>query len=243
MAALLARLTSARSRGALTREEARRARGYHAANALSYFFNPLVLPPIGFALIQWHFGAGVLEIGWTFAVVLTFFCLVPLLYVVGMLRRGEAESLEVREQHRRLKPFLVGITSYAVGLLVLALTVRTGLGLLVALAALFPLNTAVLLLINLRWKISIHMTSMAGFVSMLLFVALTVWRDLPAGVETVLTVASVAPLLVLVPLLMWARVRVGAHTPGQVLAGAAFGLVVPFAELYWLVYHVLDLAG
>ena len=63
---------------------AQRARldyGYHAANVLSYFLNPLVLPPVGFALVQWHLGAGVPEIAWTFAVASFFFCLVPLLYV------------------------------------------------------------------------------------------------------------------------------------------------------------------
>jgi membrane-associated phospholipid phosphatase len=226
---------------ALPPDDARRARGYRLASVLSYVLNPLVLPPVAFALAQWHLGAGALEIAWTAAISLAFFCLIPLLYVVGMVRRGEAESLEVRAREQRTRPFVVGALSYAIGLLVLALTVRTGLRLIVALAALFPLNTAVITLINLRWKISVHMTSLAGFCSMLLFVALTAWRGLPPEWEAALTLASVAPLLVLVPLLMWARVRVGAHTPGQVLAGALFGLFVPLAELYVLVYHVLDL--
>ena len=119
---------------------------------------------------------------------------------------------------------------------------RTALPLIVAIAALMPLNVVAIALINLRWKISVHMTAMAGFCSILLFVALTVWQRLPPVEEALLTATTVAPLLVLVPLLMWARVRVGAHTPGQVLAGAVFGLLVPFVELYLLVYHVLDLA-
>ena len=224
-------------------EVIRRQRGYRAANAVSYILNPLALPPVGFGLVQWHFGAGALEITWTVAVSAVFFCLVPLLYLLGMVRRGHAESLEVRERERRLRPFLVGIASYLVGILLLGATVRTALPLIVSIAAIFPVNTALILLINTRWKISVHMTSLAGFVSLLLFVALTVWRDLPASAEVALTAASVAPLLLLLPLLMWARVRVSAHTPGQVLAGAVFGLLVPFAELYVLVYHVLDLAG
>ncbi|HLT47949.1 MAG TPA: hypothetical protein VK002_12020 [Rubricoccaceae bacterium] len=223
-------------------EDARRQRGYRVANAVSYVLNPLSLPPVGFALVQWHFGAGALEIAWTFAVAAVFFCLVPLLYLLGMVRQGRAESLEVRERTRRLRPFLVGVGSYLAGILVLGLTVRTALPLIVGIAALFPVNTLLIVAINTRWKISVHMTSLAGFVSLLLFVALTVWRDLPAGAETALTAASVAPLLLLLPLMMWARVRVEAHTPGQVLAGAAFGLLVPLAELYVLVYLVLGLA-
>ena len=224
-------------------EDVRRQRGYRVANAVSYLLNPLVLPPVGFALMQWHFGAGALEIAWTFAVASVFFCLLPLLYLFGMVRQGRAETLEVRDRTRRLRPFLFGVASYLVGIVVLGVTVRTALPLIVGIAAIFPVNTLLIVLINARWKISVHMTGLAGFVSLLLFVALTVWRGLPAGAETALTAASVAPLLLLLPLMMWARVRVGAHTPGQVLAGAAFGLLVPLAELYVLVYLVLGLAG
>jgi uncharacterized membrane protein YjdF len=219
-------------------------RGYRVANAISYLLNPLVFPPIAFALIDAHFGAGPGGVVWTFGVSVVFFCLVPLFYVLGMVRMGRAESLEVRDRASRLGPFLVGIASYLVGALLLWRTVEgPALPVIVAFASLFPINTAVLLLINTRWKISIHMTSLAGFVGVLLFTALTVWRDLPADVEAALTLATVGPLVLLVPLLMWARVRVEAHTPGQVLAGAVFGLVVPQVQLWWIVYHWLDLVG
>ncbi len=227
-----------------TASRAARDRGYRLANAVSYFLNPLVFPPVAFALIEWHFGGGWASVAWTFGVSLAFFCLLPLVYVAGMVRSGRAESLEVRDRSRRLGPLVVSIASYAVGALLLWRTVQgPALPLIVAFAALYPLNTAVLLLITLRWKISIHMTSLAGFVGVLLFVAVTVWRDLPAGPEAALTAATVAPLVLLVPLLMWARVRVGAHTLGQVVAGAAFGLVVLPAELWWIVVHWLDLVG
>ena len=220
-----------------------RTRAYRLANAVSYLLNPLVFPPVTFTLLDAHFGAGPVQLLWTFGVSLVFFCLVPLFYVLGMIRAGRAESLEVRDRQSRLGPLLVGIASYAAGAVALSRIVEgPAFPIIVAFAALFPVNTAVILLINLRWKISLHMTSLAGFVSVLLFTALTVWRDLPAGVEAALTVATVAPLAVLVPLLMWARVRVGAHTRGQVVAGALFGLFVPIAELFVVVYRVLDLA-
>ncbi len=227
---------------ATTPQHARVDYGYHLANVLSYFFNPLVLPPVGFGLILWHFGAPGAEIAWIVGVALVFFCLIPLAYVIRMIRRGEAESLEVRRQERRLKPFLVGITSYAVGMVVMATTGTTAVAFLVALALLYPINTAIIVLINLRWKISVHMTSLAGFVSILLFVSLTVWRDLPPATEVVLTAVTVAPLLVLLPLLMWARVRVEAHSLGQVVAGALFGLIVPVVELS-IIVRALGLVG
>jgi len=224
--------------------EDRRRCGYRVANAVSYILNPLVLPPVAFALLDAHFGARGLAILWTFAVSAVFFCLIPLAYILGLVRRGRTESLEVRQREQRLGPFLVSVGSYAIGAVLLALAVDgPALPVIVAFAAIFPVNTAVLLLINLRWKISIHMSSLAAFVGVLLFAALTVWRDLPDGVEAALTLATVAPLVLLLPVLMWARVRVGAHTTGQVIAGAAFGLVVPLVELYLVVYVWLDVAG
>lgn len=225
-------------------ERAARDRGYRLANAVSYLLNPLVFPPIAFTLIDAHFGGGPAQVAWTFGVSVVFFCLVPLFYVLGMVRMGRAESLEVRRRERRFSVFVVGVVSYAVGALLLWRAVEgPALPLIVAFASLFPINTLVLLLINMRWKISIHMTSLAGFVGVLLFTALTVWRDLPADTEAALTLATVGPLVLLVPLLMWARVRVEAHTMGQVVAGAAFGLLVPQLQLWWIVYHWLGLAG
>ena len=223
---------------------AARARGYRVANAVSYILNPLVLPPVAFALLDAHFGARGLEVLWTFGVSALFFCLVPLFYILGLVRRGRVESLEVRERTSRLGPFLVCVGSYLVGALLLALVVDgPALPLIVTFAAIFPVNTAILLLINTRWKISIHMSSLAAFVGVLLFAALTVWRDLPADLELALTVATVGPLVLLLPLLMWARVRVEAHTVGQVIAGTAFGLLVPLVELYLVVYVWLDVVG
>ena len=222
----------------------RRARGYRVANALSYVLNPLVFPPVTFALVERHFGGSAPDVALTFGVSLVFFCAVPLLYIAGMIRSGRVSSLEVRDRAQRTGPLVVSVVSYAVGAAILWGVVEgPARAPILTFAACFPLNTLVLLLINSRFKISLHMSSLAGFVGVLLFVALTVWRDLPPEVELGLTLATAGPLVLLLPLLMWARVRVGAHTPAQVVAGAAFGLLVPLAELWWVVYVWLDLAG
>lgn len=216
--------------------------GYRLASAISYLLNPLILPPIAFVLIQWHFGAGGREVIQTFIVSLTFFCLIPFANVIGMVWRGEAKTLEVREQKARTKPLLVGIVSYILGLMALAFMTQTATALVVLVAALFPLNAALILLINRRWKISAHVSSLAGFVSGLLFIAVAAWQSPLSTTESVLTAGTMVPLLILVPLLMWARVRAGAHTVGQVVAGAAFGLFLPPLELWVLAVYVMGWA-
>ena len=217
-------------------------RAERVANALSYFLNPLAFPPIAFTLVSWHFGAPPLEVAWVFALSVTFFCVVPLLALLWMVREGRAESVEIRDRTRRRFPLLVAVGSYLVGIVALGASTGTATAVLVAFALIYPVNTLILIAITHWWKISIHMAGLAAFVSGLLFVSLVAWRDLPADWEAALTLATTAPLVLLLPVLMWARVKIRAHTVGQVVAGAAFGLFVPLAELYLLTYTILDLA-
>lgn len=212
----------------LPTEDLRRQSGYRIASTLSYLINPLILPPIGFGLVLWHFGAGAPEIRDAVGIGLVFFFLIPLVYVAVMVRRGKAATLEVRHRSARTRPFLFGITSYSVGVLFLWMTLETARPLMLAIAAIYPINTALVAMINLRWKISVHVASVAGFLAGLIFVARMPW-DVPT--LGVLTMTSVAPSLLLIPLLMWARVRSGAHTPGEVAAGSVFGFGVTLLQL------------
>lgn len=202
--------------------------GYRLASGISYLINPLILPPTEFGLVLWHFGAGAKEIGGVVAIGLVFFFLIPLAYVASMVRRGKAETLEVRSRGLRTGPFLFGIASYAIGLVFLWMAVETARPIMLALAAIYPINTALVALINLRWKISVHATSIAGLLAALLVVA-----EFPSTFPTlgIVTVASVVPWLLLIPVVMWARVRSGAHTVPQVVGGAAFGFGVTLLQL------------
>ncbi|MFN3596614.1 MAG: hypothetical protein ACK41D_05020 [Rubricoccaceae bacterium] len=212
------------------------APAYRLASALSYGINPLVLPPLAFVLVQAHLGAASPELARTFAIGTVFFALVPLGYVVRMVWRGEAETIELRRRERRLKPLGVGMASSALGAALLGQTAQTAPLLLACLAATFPLNTFLVLVVTRYWKISIHLVGLGGFLAFLLFAA---WAAPGASLLTGPRVLALAPL---VPLLAWARVRVGAHTPLQTAAGATLGLALPLAELY-AAYRVLGPAA
>lgn len=203
------------------------ARGAVAARVVSYVLNPLVFPPIGLALVHAHGGAAAAEALATLAVGALFYCVVPLAYIGHLVRAGHAESLEVRDRIVRRRPLIVSILSYAAGAVALwALVGGAARPLVVTFAVCFPLNTLGLLAITRAWKISLHLSSLAGFVVVQAYAV----GVLPAAGPLVLSGASVALLLPLVPLLMWARVRSRAHTPAQVVAGAAYGALVPLAE-------------
>ncbi|MDX1439035.1 MAG: phosphatase PAP2 family protein [Rubricoccaceae bacterium] len=208
--------------------------GYRIASAISYAVNPLVLPPICFGLVLWVAGAAPREIWLTVGVVVVFFFITPLLYLRKMVQSGEAETLEVRKQQRRTEPFIVGVASYIAGLLVLGFVLNEARGLALMLGAIFPVNTLIVTAINLRWKISVHVMSIAGFVAALGCIRFAADHVAPASgivVDAALLIGACC-----IPLLMWARVRAGAHTPSQVIGGALFGFLVTALELTVLLY-------
>jgi hypothetical protein len=194
----------------------------------------MVLPPLLLGGITSHFGAPAGETSRVVLIGLVFFVLIPLGYLLWLLRRGYVATLEVRDRARRTRPLLVGQVSSLAAVGVLWHVGATAGPLVVAVAACVVLNMLLLLVINLRWKISVHTAALAGFASTLLFVLLTPWAGLDAQAAGRLSPALAGGLLLLLPLLMWARVHVGAHTRGQVLGGALFGLVLPYFELYLL---------
>lgn len=202
------------------------------ALGVSYGVNPLVLPPVVYGLVLVHMGAPREEVMTGAGIAAVFLGLVPLAHVGWMRWRGAVASLEIRDRRKRTEPFLGVLGAGAGALLAVAVLQNTGRGLLMALVGCHLLNTALLFLITTRWKISVHCASMAGALSTLLYARMhvpgTFLEATPVG-DLVLGVGGV-----LVPLLLWARVRSRAHTLAQAVAGTAMGLVAPYVELYAL---------
>ena len=205
----------------------------HLAQGLSHVVNPLILPPLLFGLVLAHLGAPLSEIGWAVSVGVVFFALLPLAYVVRLLKGRRVQSLEIPVRASRMRPLLMSVGAYLGALGTFWATAQTAAVLLAVLAGLHAANTLLILVVTLRWKISIHTAALGGFLSMLLFVAQTPWPDL-ALEQALLTPSAVSGLLLLLGALLWARVRLGAHTPAQAAGGAFFGLALPYAELSML---------
>lgn len=214
---------------------------YRLAELLAYLINPIILPPITYGLMLRHFQAPMAE--WTLVVLIStlFFSIVPLLFVLGMVRAGEAESIEVRERSKRKAPLLVCLGASLVGFMLIAWVAETARAFVLLTVGCYLVNIVLALLITLKWKISLHLIGWAGILSTLTFVVHTDWPLLQS--PPFLTLGGLFPLFLLIPPLMWARVRTGAHTVAQVVAGTLAGLVLPYAELYLMTHVVLDLVA
>lgn len=140
--------------------------------------------------------------------------LMPLLYLVWLLKKGLITDIHLKVREQRTRPLLVTVAAafMAWGILHFGAAPR----LLVALAAAMCLQTVIFLAITLRWKISFHSASAAGMAVMawLVIGSLSIW------------------FVMSVPIIAWARVRLQRHTVGQTFAGAILGGAILLSVLY-----------
>ncbi len=152
-------------------------------------------------------------------------CLMPLLYVAWMVRRGRITDIHMQVRQQRMRPFLVSLLCTTVAWWVLRFM---GTPPVLPLFALFSLvQIAVIALVSLVWQISMHAMSISG------------------AVVAALAFFGLIPALLLLPLVLLvgaARLKLERHTPAQVIAGAAVGIIVPiilFAIIYTAPFNQL----
>lgn len=137
-------------------------------------------------------------------------CVLPLLYIALMVRRGSITDIHMRVRQQRLRPFMVSIVCTALAWFILR---AIGAPPVVPLFAMFSLiQLAVMAAITLVWQISIHAVSITG---------VTIATGLLFGL---LPALLTAPLIVLVGA---ARLKLRRHTPAQVVVGTVVGAIVP----------------
>lgn len=166
-------------------------------------FNRTVLPlPVNYQL---------LAIGGTFV----FTCLLPLGILGLLIKQGRVKNLDVTDRKERTIPYLyamgcIGCWCYFLHLIRMPQYIVWS-----AVASLVVL--LIVMLITLRWKISVHLSSMGGVVAMIMGIMMQCGIYRPS---------LIILLFGLSWLLMIARIRLEAHTPAQTVAGFLLGLII-----------------
>lgn len=141
---------------------------------------------------------------------------VPFLYIMAAVRKGYITDLHIGMREQRKVPYLLTMASMGVGLLAL---VKVGAPeVLVACGVTMLVNAAVFLLITQYWKVSVHSSVLAGCI-LALAVAFSSWNLLW--------------LMLLVPVVMWARVQRKRHSFAQGLVAVAISLLLICVVFHW----------
>lgn len=139
--------------------------------------------------------------------------ILPMGIILSMLRRGILKDVYASERETRFKPFLGAILSYLLGLA--ALIAIAAPQLIWVLMAGYLVNTIIMMIITLRWKISIHASGIAGPATYLVYAfGIQLW-----------------PVFLLIIPIGWSRLKLKAHTLGQVAAGFLLTTLLTYLQL------------
>lgn len=145
---------------------------------------------------------------WFGALALGFVCVLPFAVVIWLVRLGKITDHHVSNRKQRAPVLMMTAVSVGAGLLVLfSLDAPASV---LAMVLTIVGGIVVLAVVSLFWKMSGHASAIACSA------VIGVQMLGPAGLL----------LLPLIPVVGWARVVLGAHTLGQVIAGSLFGGIV-----------------
>ena len=135
-----------------------------------------------------------------------FFAALPVTPVAYFTRKGTTD-LYVSKREMRTPFFLVALASYAAAS---AIFWVAQVKIMFLLSVIYVCVTFAVMVTNLFWKISIHSAAIGGLTTAIVYVF---------G-------AIATPLYVLLVPVIWARVKLGAHTYSQALSGMALSIII-----------------
>ena len=183
------------------------------ARWVSVFFDSSFLSLLIFPAIGWHV-AGWAGMGWALLALLLLTG-IPLAYILIGMRKGWVSDLELSHREERPRFILVSLSSDLLALAVLWLGGAPRM--IWTLALVYACLGVTMFTISNFWKISLHLVTVSGFSTLLVYVFG------PGAWWTFLSL----------PLVAWARLHRKKHTPAQLLAGAVLGAAIT-AGVLWL---------
>jgi len=184
------------------------------AKIISYIFDGSFISIPIFLIICFMVVENKVEaIGWAF-LCLTFGAIVPYIYIRFLYKKKRINDIHIPIKEERIKPLLVSCVSYIICFLVLY--IMDGPLFLKSVFAVSVVSTVILTVITYFWKISLH-TSWVTFVVITFNILFGRWMLL---------------LILLIPAIGWARVRIKRHTVIQVISGAGISMVTTFFIYY-----------
>jgi hypothetical protein len=198
---------------------------YRFARFLSYILHPVLMPTYAllliFSLNQYLNFSTTPQTKLALYTIIAFNTLIlPILASYLFLRRGYIKSFNMEERHERSIPFITQAVLMMIAyymLLPLTLPRVFYLMLLGAITA-----VVIVVLVNLKWKISIHMVGIGGITGMLFGLSGLLILDLRIPIIISFLIAG---------FLGTARLRMGAHLPSQIYVGYLVGFVCEYLML------------
>jgi membrane-associated phospholipid phosphatase len=134
---------------------------------------------------------------------------VPILGIMIWNKANNRSGIDIEKKSDRQIPYVVALCSYIFCVLIMLLLEQRDQLFFISVS--YLVSTMSMAAINLRWKISVHASGIA--------LACSVY---------VCTFGLICVLsFLIVPLVIWSRVKLGKHSIYQLIFGALLGLIIP----------------
>ncbi len=188
---------------------------------ISFVFQPLLMPTFGIAMLLftnlvlfytdiWKWFA----LGGTFL----FTAILPATPILMMMRKGQIKDLYISKREQRTFPYLFSLLAYIFWTVFMWRVLQVPF-FIVAMGVGSVLSIIIITLVNMKWKISAHLSGIGGLTGGV-FAFCYVMADNQVWLMILMLVISALTAL--------SRIELKAHTPAQTLAGFTVGFLMVF---------------
>jgi len=149
---------------------------------------------------------------------LLFTGILPATPILLMIKKGDVHDLFISRREERTLPYLFSFLAYIFWTFFMYRILQLPL-FMVAMGIGSAISIVLITLINLKWKISAHLSGIGGLAGGLFGICFRMGINPLPLIITVLFVSALVAL---------ARIELKAHTPGQTLAGFSLGFLAVF---------------
>ena len=192
------------------------------ARWVSHVISPHIVGVVLTSTVTFQYSHNPLEVFTWLAVLMPLLVAPPLIYLFWLVRTGALQDIYMPDRATRVRP----LTVLMVWLLICLGLIRYWTAPTVV--EVFVLSSIVLVgilsLVTFFWKISFHGATITA-----------------AATATVMMAGSSAwPVMLLVPLVGWSRVRLERHTPKQVIYGSLVGALIALIVAHGVLLNSLN---
>lgn len=188
---------------------------------ISLVFQPLLMPTYGIMMLMNMDVFSPMPMLWRWIAIAGTFIftgILPAVPVLLMMRRGEVHDIFISKREERTMPYLFSFLAYVFWAMFMWRTMQFPI-FIVAMGIGSAASIFIIVLINLRWKISAHLAGIGGLAGAIFGVS---YRMAINPFWLFIIVLSVSAIVAL------SRIGLKAHTPGQTLAGFVVGFLTIF---------------
>ncbi|MEX0647504.1 MAG: hypothetical protein WEA56_10190 [Balneolaceae bacterium] len=197
------------------------------ARLASDLANPLIIPPVVFGVMGYSQHLMNSETVLLITLSAFFFTIIPAVTALTLAHYRSFRSLDFPERKSRTRLYGFTILSFIAGSIFIAVLFNESLIRLLTL--IFSINLVCGFIINFKWKISAHCAALASGGIFLLLVGFTGSSGNFPSIAT-----GFFLLLMVLPLVLWARYQIGIHSVSELAGGTVLGfLLTIFVFTLW----------